>query len=189
MQACCISRGVIFFFLMTVAPRSVIAAERERMTARGSMTDRRSIRARSLVAALLAVFLSGVAAKSSAPTCVSHAGYPDFLSHGKPPSKNRGLTFCQQYERSTCCDRGTTDGVRRVVAHMQANGFSPKCREVRDTSRRVSSRFRQDATRSRPNKGFIFFSLRQTSIIFISVERTSRAKAKTSPLPVGVTYT
>ena len=174
---------------MTVAPRSVIAAERERMTARGSMTDSRSIRARSLVAALLAVFLSGVAAKSSAPTCVSHAGYPDFLSHGKPPSKNRGLTFCQQYERSTCCDRGTTDGVRRVVAHMQANGFSPKCREVRDTSRRVSSRFRQGM---RPDRapGFIFslFVKRPSSI---SVERTSRAKAKTSPLPcfVGVTYT
>ena len=103
------------------------------MTAHGSMTDRGTIRARSLVAILLAVSLAGVAAKSSAPTCVSHAGYPDFLAHGKPPSKNRGLTFCQQYERSTCCDRGTTDGVRRVVAHMQANGFSPGCREVRET--------------------------------------------------------
>lgn len=174
-------------FLMTVAPRSVIAAERERMTARGSMTDRRSIRARSLVAALLAVFLSGVAAKSSAPTCVSHAGYPDFLSHGKPPSKNRGLTFCQQYERSTCCDRGTTDGVRRVVAHMQANGFSPKCREVRDTSRRVSSRFRfrQGMRPDRaPTKVLFFLSSSNVHhIIFISVERTSRAKAQTSPLP------
>ena len=162
-------------FLMTVAPRSVIAAERERMTARGSMTDRRSIRARSLVAALLAVFLSGVAAKSSAPTCVSHAGYPDFLSHGKPPSKNRGLTFCQQYERSTCCDRGTTDGVRRVVAHMQANGFSPKCREVRDTSRRVSSRFRQGMRPDRAPTKVLFF-LSSSNVHHLYLRRTNVAR-------------
>jgi hypothetical protein len=143
------------------------------------MTDRRAIRARSLVAALLAVFLSGVAAKSSAPTCVSHAGYPDFLSHGKPPSKNRGLTFCQQYERSTCCDRGTTDGVRRVVAHMQANGFDPKCREVRDTSRRVSNAFRRDASRSRPRLYFFLFFSNVNH--HIDLRRTNALKLKLKP--------
>ena len=154
------------------------------MPARGSMTDRRAIRAQSLVAALLAVFLSGVAAKSSAPTCVSHAGYPDFLSHGKPPSKNRGLTFCQQYERSTCCDRGTTDGVRRVVAHMQANGFDPKCREVRDTSR---ERLERVSMRREPiaPQVYFFLSFSQTSIIIDQSPSNERAKAKakTSPLP------
>lgn len=158
-------------FLRTVAPRSVIA-ERERMPARGSMTDRRAIRARSLVAALLAVFLSGVAAKSSAPTCVSHAGYPDFLSHGKPPSKNRGLTFCQQYERSTCCDRGTTDGVRRVVAHMQANGFDPKCREVRDTSRERLERVSKGCEPIAPQVYFSLFFSNVNHHRSISVERT-----------------
>ena len=138
----------------------------------GSMTDRETTRARLLASALLAVSLAGVAAKSSAPTCVSHAGYPDFLAHGKPPSKNRGLTFCQQYERSTCCDRGTTDGVRRVVAHMQANGFSPGCREVRET--------RPFAVRGEAiARGFLLPRARTNVFVFASfVDRPSVAFAR-----------
>ena len=58
---------------------------------------------------------------------------------GKPPARNRGLTFCTEYGASTCCDRATSDGVRRVVAHMQANGFSSRCREVRRSSRSLQT--------------------------------------------------
>ena len=146
------------------------------MTAHGSMTDRGTIRARLLVATLLAVSLAGVAAKSSAPTCVSHAGYPDFLAHGKPPSKNRGLTFCQQYERSTCCDRGTTDGVRRVVAHMQANGFSPGCREVRET--------RPFAVRGEAiARGFLLPRARTNVFVFASFVDRRPSPSHASPSP------
>ena len=38
---------------------------------------------------------------------------------------------CQRdYKPSTCCDKGTTDAVRRVVYNMQANSFTGKCRDV-----------------------------------------------------------
>ena len=86
---------------------------------------------RLALAALLAALLAPEAAAADKKTCVSHAGAPDFALAGKPPARNRGLTFCTEYGASTCCDRATSDGVRRVVAHMQANGFSSRCREVR----------------------------------------------------------
>jgi hypothetical protein len=78
---------------------------------------------------------------------------------------------------------------------MQANGFDPKCREVRDTSRERLERVSKGCEPIAPQVYF-FLSFSQTSSIItsISVERTSRAKAeaKTSPLPsfsllVGVT--
>ena len=86
-----------------------------------------------LIVALCATLASvspAPALASAARTCVSHAGSPDFARAGKPPGKNRGLTFCSEYERNTCCDRGATDAVRRIVAHMQASGFSPTCRDA-----------------------------------------------------------
>jgi hypothetical protein len=86
-----------------------------------------------LIVALCATLASvspAPALAAAARTCVSHAGSPDFARAGKPPGKNRGLTFCAEYERNTCCDRGATDAVRRIVAHMQASGFSPTCRDA-----------------------------------------------------------
>ena len=86
-----------------------------------------------LIVALCATLASvspAPALAAAARTCVSHAGSPDFARAGKPPGKNRGLTFCSEYERNTCCDRGATDAVRRIVAHMQASGFSPTCRDA-----------------------------------------------------------
>ena len=102
------------------------------MTAFGRMNCGVRLTLRVLVAAcVLLSSCSGATAKPpGTPTCVSHAGYPDFAIQGKPPAKNLGLPFCQKYDRNTCCDRGTTDSVRRVVAHMQQNGFSSRCRDV-----------------------------------------------------------
>ena len=69
-------------------------------------------------------------ASGKGPTCTSHYGVPDFALVGKPPQKQRSLTFCHEYKASTCCDKETTDNVRRVVYNMQSNQFSAKCRDV-----------------------------------------------------------
>jgi hypothetical protein len=88
-----------------------------------------------LVATCFVALATTDAAAAATPTptprtCVSHDGLPEFAIAGKPPAKNRGLTFCADYGKSTCCDKGTTDAIRRVVAHMQANSFSPRCRDA-----------------------------------------------------------
>ena len=88
-----------------------------------------------LVATCFVALATTDAAAAATPTptprtCVSHDGLPEFAIAGKPPAKNRGLTFCADYGKSTCCDKGTTDAIRRVVAHMQANAFSPRCRDA-----------------------------------------------------------
>lgn len=69
-------------------------------------------------------------ASGKGPTCTSHVGVPDFAIAGKAPQRQRGLTFCQEHKASTCCDKDTTDSVRRVVYNMQSNQFSAKCRDV-----------------------------------------------------------
>ena len=75
------------------------------------------------------------AAKPSAGVCVNHQGVPSFALAGKPPTRGKGLTFCEEYRGETCCDAKTTDNVRRVAAHMQLGGFKTKCREVSDVER------------------------------------------------------
>jgi hypothetical protein len=69
------------------------------------------------------------------------------------------------------------------VAHMQANGFDPKCREVRDTSRERLERVSKGCEPIAPQVYFSRFS--QTSIIIDQSPSNERAKAKakTSPLP------
>ena len=69
-------------------------------------------------------------ASGKGPVCTSHDGAPAFAIAGKAPQKVSGLTFCQEYKASTCCDKGSTDAVRRVVYNMQANQVSGKCRDV-----------------------------------------------------------
>ena len=78
--------------------------------------------------AMSAVMVTSASGKG--PTCTSHFGVPDFALAGKPPQKQRSLTFCQEHKASTCCDKETTDNVRRVVYNMQSNQFSAKCRDV-----------------------------------------------------------
>ena len=69
-------------------------------------------------------------ASGKGPTCTSHVGVPDFAIAGKAPQKQRSLTFCQEYKHSTCCDKASTDNVRRIVHGMQSNQFSARCRDV-----------------------------------------------------------
>mmetsp|Transcript_45881 Transcript_45881/g.73415 ORF Transcript_45881/g.73415 Transcript_45881/m.73415 type:complete len:325 (+) Transcript_45881:119-1093(+) len=84
-----------------------------------------------LKCALLATSAAlATSASSVVPKCMSHEGLPDFLAAGTPPQRARGLTFCQEYKSATCCDKGTTDHVRRVVFNMQSNQFGARCRDA-----------------------------------------------------------
>ena len=87
-----------------------------------------SFRLKCVLLATSAVMVTSASGK--APTCTSHVGVPDFALQGKPPQKQRGLTFCQEHKHATCCDKDTTDNVRRVVYNMQSNQFSARCRDV-----------------------------------------------------------
>lgn len=84
---------------------------------------------------VLAMCVGFTAAKPSAGVCVNHQGVPSFALAGKPPTRGKGLTFCEEYRGETCCDAKTTDNVRRVAAHMQLGGFKTKCREVSGVER------------------------------------------------------
>jgi hypothetical protein len=102
-------------------------------TSRGGCAAPRWVQVSFLLKCVLlttsAVLVSS-ASGNKAPTCTSHEGVPDFALQGKAPQKQRGLTFCQDYKSSTCCDKDTTDSVRRVVFNMQSNQFSARCRDV-----------------------------------------------------------